>query len=425
MNIDEVIQRNISSGRRLKLLALTSLEWMLVAGGVMVTSLTLPSIIEGLSGTVGDSTTMASSVFIGMLVGALVSGAISDRFGRKWTNLCLLILATAGTGLTGFAPSMRLFSVFRFLSGLGYGGLLPVVNAYLTEFSSIKIRGLYLTLLESSWALGSIMVGAFTMLTLDSLGWQWSYYFLFIFGIPLIMIGLFLPESPKFEFMKKGKKALEKILKTSIKEEVEMHEREKQPLLSIFKKGLARRTLMIWFSWFTVSFVYYGIYTWAPKIFASKGLTPVSSLWYTFFMLIMQLPGYLTAAFLIEKIGRKTTLTFFFVATAISALIMGLVTSSGFLIFASILISMSVLGTWGMVYAYTPELYPTEMRGLGNGTSGVMARTAGIIAPYFTNFFMGRTGSVLYVMIFMSVMSVLAAIIVALFGVETKEKIIE
>ncbi|MDI9376276.1 MAG: MFS transporter, partial [Thermotogota bacterium] len=157
----------------------------------------------------------------------------------------------------------------------------------------------------------------------------------------------------------------------------------------------------------------------------SQVLTPVSSLWYTFFMLIMQLPGYLTAAFLIEKIGRKTTLTFFFVATAISALIMGLVTSSGFLIFASILISMSVLGTWGMVYAYTPELYPTEMRGLGNGTSGVMARTAGIIAPYFTNFFMGRTGSVLYVMIFMSVMSVLAAIIVALFGVETKEKIIE
>ena len=109
MNIDEVIQRSISSGRRLKLLVLTSLEWMLVAGGVMITSLTLPSIIEGLSGTQGDQTTMASSVFIGMLVGALVSGAISDRFGRKWTNLCLLILATVGTGITGLAPSMRLF----------------------------------------------------------------------------------------------------------------------------------------------------------------------------------------------------------------------------------------------------------------------------------------------------------------------------
>jgi putative MFS transporter len=263
------------------------------------------------------------------------------------------------------------------------------------------------------------------MITLNTYGWRSSYYFLAIFSIPLLIISFFLPESPKYEFMKKGKSALEKILGRNIDEEIEMHRKSKQPLLGLFRSGLARRTIMIWISWFAVSFVYYGIYTWAPKIFMSKGLTPVSSLWYTFFMLIMQLPGYLTAALLIEKIGRKPSLTFFFGGMAVSSIIMAFVSSSGLLLFASVLISLFVLGAWGMVYAYTPELYPTEMRALGNGTSGVMARAAGIIAPYFTSLIMGITGSVLLVMVFMSSLSIFAAIIVSKLGIETKQTIIE
>ncbi|CCU85772.1 MULTISPECIES: MFS transporter [Mesotoga] len=425
MNIDEVIQKYITKGRRTRMLLLTSLEWMLVAGGVMITSLTLPSIVEDLAGTTGSQNMMASSVFVGMLLGALFSGMISDRFGRKWTNLILLLIAGLSTGFTGASVSMRAFSIGRFVAGIGYGGLLPVVNAYLTEFSSIKIRGLYLALLESSWAIGSIITGGFTMLTLNSLGWRWSFYFLALFSVPLLLISFFLPESPKYQFMKKGKVALEKILGKEIDEEIEMHKQSKQPILGLFKGDLARRTIMIWISWFSVSFVYYGIYTWAPKIFMSKGLTPVSSLWYTFFMLIMQLPGYLTAVILIERIGRKPSLTFFFGGMAVSSIVMALVNSSALLLVASVLISLFVLGAWGMVYAYTPELYPTEMRALGNGASGVMARAAGIVAPFFTNLVMGGTGSVFVVMIFMAALSLFAAIIVSKMGVETKQAIIE
>ncbi|RLL91052.1 MFS transporter, partial [Mesotoga sp. HF07.pep.5.2.highcov] len=349
MNIDEVIQKYITKGRRTRMLLLTSLEWMLVAGGVMITSLTLPSIVEDLAGTTGSQNMMASSVFVGMLLGALFSGMISDRFGRKWTNLILLLIAGLSTGFTGASVSMRAFSIGRFVAGIGYGGLLPVVNAYLTEFSSIKIRGLYLALLESSWAIGSIITGGFTMLTLNSLGWRWSFYFLALFSVPLLLISFFLPESPKYQFMKKGKVALEKILGKEIDEEIEMHKQSKQPILGLFKGDLARRTIMIWISWFSVSFVYYGIYTWAPKIFMSKGLTPVSSLWYTFFMLIMQLPGYLTAVILIERIGRKPSLTFFFGGMAVSSIVMALVNSSALLLVASVLISLFVLGAWGMV----------------------------------------------------------------------------
>ena len=145
---------------------------------------------------------------------------ISDRFGRKWTNLILLLIAGLSTGFTGASVSMRAFSIGRFVAGIGYGGLLPVVNAYLTEFSSIKIRGLYLALLESSWAIGSIITGGFTMLTLNSLGWRWSFYFLALFSVPLLLISFFLPESPKYQFMKRAKVALKKILGKEIDEEM-------------------------------------------------------------------------------------------------------------------------------------------------------------------------------------------------------------
>lgn len=159
MIIDKVVEKYVSRARQLRILLVTSLEWMLVAAGVMVLSLTLPSILKELPGAAELKGTIASSVFMGMLVGALSSGFISDIFGRKVGNIMFLVLAGLFSGLTGASSDGTNFIINRFLAGVGYGGLLPVVNAYLTEFTAIKIRGLYLTLLEASWAIGSILLG--------------------------------------------------------------------------------------------------------------------------------------------------------------------------------------------------------------------------------------------------------------------------
>jgi len=425
MNIDEIIQKYVPRARQTRLLILTSLEWMLVAAGVMVLSLTLPSVIRSFNAGDALQGAMASAVFFGMLIGALTSGLISDLMGRKWTNIFLMLVAGVFSGLTALSTSPLQFALFRFLSGLGYGGLLPVVNAYLTEFTAIRIRGVFLTLQEASWALGSIAVGLFTILTVDSLGWRWSYGFLMLWSLPLIVITLMLPESPKFAFFKKGKNALEKILGSRIEEDIEAKPRVKMPVGALFTKRFLTRTIMIWASWFSVSFVYYGLFVWAPRIFESKGLTAASSLRYTFFMLLMQLPGYLLATLMIETVGRKKSLAFFFIGTGISAIIMSAVTTQPALIAASVLISLFCMGTWAMVYAYTPELYPTEMRALGNGTSGMMARIAGIIAPYITGFLMSITGNVLFVMTVMAILCGASAILVSRYAVETKGTAIE
>ncbi|ACR78772.1 MULTISPECIES: MFS transporter [Kosmotoga] len=425
MIIDKVVEKYVSRARQLRILLVTSLEWMLVAAGVMVLSLTLPSILKELPGAAELKGTIASSVFMGMLVGALSSGFISDIFGRKVGNIMFLVLAGLFSGLTGASSDGTNFIINRFLAGVGYGGLLPVVNAYLTEFTAIKIRGLYLTLLEASWAIGSILLGVYTILTLGVFGWRASYYLLTLVSLPLLAVVSLLPESPKFAYMRGGRRALEKALGTKIDEKVEMHKIKKVPFLEILSKRFAPRTLMVWFSWFTVSFIYYGLFIWAPKIFRSKGIAPGNALMYTFFMLMMQLPGYLLAAYLIERIGRKKSIMFFFSGTAVSALLLAAVNSQGMLLFSSVVMSVFCLGAWGMVYAYTPELYPTEMRGLGNGSAGVMARIAGIIAPYYTAFMMDKTGSITWVMIPMSLLAITTVILNATFGIETRGKPVE
>ena len=427
MIIDLVIEKYVSRKKQRKLLLLTSLQWMLVSAGVMVIALTLPSILKDFPDSGNMKGTMASSVFMGMLLGAFASGYLSDRFGRKTTNIMFLIIAGIFSGLTGFSGNSAEFSIYRFFSGIGYGGLLPVVNAYLTEFASIKIRGRYLTLLESSWAVGSILLGLFTMLTIENYGWRPSFFCLAIVCIPLIITTSLLPESPKFAFLKGGRKSLEKSLKCTITEKIEMHQPVKAPLIELVRSKFLKRTIMIWFAWFSVSFTYYGIFTWAPKIFASRGIETTNALWYTFFMLLMQLPGYLSVAYLIEKIGRKKTAVVFFMGTGLAVMLLLFVNSAFTSGLFAVVLSIFCMGSWGLVYAYTPEIYPTEMRALGNGSSGVMARISGIIAPYYSSFLLEKAGNttVVIMTITLAAFMLISALLFNRWGIETKNIPIE
>ncbi len=246
MIIDKVIGKYLTKKQQRKLLLLTSLQWMAVAAGVMILPLTLPSIIKNLPGASEMQGTVASSVFMGMLIGALISGVFSDRFGRKITNIAFLINAIVFTFLSGISINASQFAIYRLLSGIGFGGLLPVVNAYMSEFSPIKNRGRYLTLLESSWAIGSIMIGLFSVLTVDTIGWRPSYFVLAGYSLFLLFIAFSLPESPKFAYIKGGKQALENVLNKKIEENIDMHKPKKTPLLQLLKSKYLTRTIMIW-----------------------------------------------------------------------------------------------------------------------------------------------------------------------------------
>jgi len=423
MRIDEAVAKYVPKEKQRLLLVLSSLAWIVDAAGVMVLSFTLPGLIDEWKLSTTMAGAIASSTFIGMLIGALSSGFVADLLGRKISNLVYLLSTITFTFLLGFARSPEFFMIFRILAGFGYGGLMPSVNAYLSEFTTYRIRGRYLVLLEASWAIGSIAIGIFSVLTRESLGWRWSFLSFFV-AYALVPVFLSLPETPKYAYIKGGKKKLERVLGVEVKESVDVS-RERYSVLSILKKKYLKRTVMIWISWFVVSFVYYALFTWAPKIFASQGISSARSLWFTFFMMVAQLPGYLSAAYFIEKIGRKRSLTIYFIGMGISTLFWGYVSSTFLLVTMALILSFFCLGVWGLVYAYTPELYPTPFRGTGNGSAGVMARIAGIIAPYYTGYMLKVGASLPHIFLWLSVMSILAGIMVMALGIETKGKYID
>ncbi len=423
VKIDEFVNIYIPERRQNKILFLTALAWMVASAGVMVLSFALPDMIKEWNLDKLTTSTIISSTFMGMLLGALTSGFICDFVGRKFSSIFYSLVAVTFTVLSGFSNSSYQFLVFRFLSGFGYGGLLPSVNTYLSEFTSINIRGRYLVLLESSWAIGSIIIGLFAVTVAEKISWRWNFWIFFI-GYAFVMWFFFEKETPKFIFVKKGEKALKEIFGIEDDIKIDKLHVKKVPFLELFSKNYIKRTFMIWFSWFVVSFVYYALFIWAPRIFADHlGISIVKAKWYTFYMYLAQLPGYLSVAYFIEKLGRKKTLGIYFIGVAISSMLLPFMTSDLSFALMSLVISFFTLGVWGMVYAYTPELFPTPFRGVANGSSGVMARIAGIVAPYFTIFTISYGLAVTFSII--AALALVASIVVFLFGVETKGKEID
>ena len=137
--------------------------------------------------------------------------------------------------------------------------------------------------------------------------------------------------------------------------------------------------------WATINFSYYGIFLWLPSQFTRKGFTLNDALLFNLIIALAQIPGYFTAAYFVERWGRKVTLVVYLLASAVGAFFFGQVALvakdvPAILIWGSV-ISFFNLGAWGVIYTYTPEMYPTRLRGTGAGWAAAVGRIFAFLAP--------------------------------------------
>ncbi|PYE53344.1 MFS transporter [Deinococcus yavapaiensis] len=396
VTVDDIIDR-VGDGRfQRKLLFVAGLTWAADALEVLIASFVLPGLVAsfGLQRTGTQATLFLSAAFVGMFVGALFWGPLADRIGRRGvllTTVSLGVLFGVGAALS---PSFEIALLFRFLTGFAIGGTLPVDYALLAEFVPTKLRGRYLVLLESFWALGTVAAALLSWWLFTTLppsdAWRWLLGLAALPGLVSLWIRVSVPESPRFLLLKGRAEEARSILgriavlngrALSVPALARPPKVLGASIGTLFRPPLAKRTVLLSVTWFCLSLGYYGIFSWLPTYFRSQGLDLGLVYRNTLILALAQIPGYLLAAFLVDRVGRRATLTAYLLGSAVFAFLFTLVVSPAGSLLASSLLSFSLLGAWGALYAFTPELFPTFARSTGMGWASGMARLASVLAP--------------------------------------------
>ncbi len=152
-----------------------------------------------------------------------------------------------------------------------------------------------------------------------------------------------------------------------------------------------------------------------------KGFSLIKSFEYVLIMTLAQLPGYFTAAWLIERAGRKFVLAAYLTGTAISALVFGNADTTMMLIISGMFLSFFNLGAWGALYAYSPEQYPTVVRGTGTGMAAAVGRLGGVLGPLLVGMMLSNGSSINTIFSIFCGAILVGVLAVVFLGTETKQ----
>ncbi len=374
-----------------RLFVIFGLVWAADAMQVLAIGFSAPSIAKSFGVTVPQALQTGTFFFLGMLIGAFAFGRLADRIGRRPVLFIAIILDAICGVASAFAPDLQWLIVARFLTGIGVGGTLPVDYAMMAELLPSDRRGRWLVLLEGCWAIGTVALAVLALVAGTHGGEAWRTIF-FVTGLPAligVILRLYVPESPLYLNQKgrseEARHVLQRVAKANGKDidipALVPQARQRAPISELFSNILRRRTVFLMLAWMLISVSYYGVFVYLPIKLAADGFGFMRGQMFLVVLAIAQLPGYALAAYGVEKWGRKPTLIGFLLLSAVGTLAYGLGQSVEIAVTATLLLSFSLLGTWGAIYAFTPELYPTTLRASGMGMAGAVARFGGLLAP--------------------------------------------
>lgn len=419
-----------------ELLAITGLGWLFDAMDTGLIAFVLPVLAKDWGLTTSQMGAIGSIGLVGMAIGAVLAGTIADRLGRKTVFSMTVLLYSIATGLCALSWNYESLLVFRFFVGFGLGGELPVAATLMAEYAPTNLRGRFIVLLESFWGVGWLVAACISYLLIPIYGWQWAFIIGTIPALYVFLIRLKMPESVRYLLAKGRIEEAEKIVvqlekalnvtppKVAVAEIAET-DQLKPSIKALWSKTYATRTIMLWLVWFGIVFSYYGIFTWLPSLVYQQGFTFVKTFEYILIMTLAQLPGYFCAAWLVDKIGRKYTLSLFLLMSGAASYFFGQAGTVATIVWWGCVMSFFNLGAWGVIYTYTPELYPTSMRAFGSGWAAGVGRIGGMTAPILVGYLLENGTNIKGIFLMFATVFVLIAVVVMKLGVETKQKNLE
>ncbi|MBP6393369.1 aromatic acid/H+ symport family MFS transporter [Uruburuella suis] len=332
---------------------------------------------------------LGSTALFGMMIGAMLLGTLSDRFGRKKMIVLCIVLFSGFTALNGFAQTPLQFGVMRFIAGLGIGGVMPNVVALMSEYSPRRIRSTLVAVMFSGYAIGGMLSAVLGIWIVPQFGWQVMFY---LAVIPLLLLPLIwtqLPDSVAF-LVRQGKiaearKVLAALTGKPLPDDAELavHQPQKteQSLAALFSNNRALSTLMFFQAFFMCLLMVYGLGSWLPKLMTMAGYGFGSSLMFLLFLNIGGIIGAIGGGWLSDRFHPRPVLMLFFTLAAVSLALLGFKSHVAVLYFLVTVAGATTIGSQILLYAYVAQFYPTAIRSTALGWSSGVGRIGAILGP--------------------------------------------
>nr|WP_269437480.1 aromatic acid/H+ symport family MFS transporter [Arthrobacter zhangbolii] len=328
----------------------------------------------------------------GMMVGAILFGILADRLGRTRVLTLSVVLFSVASALCGFAPNPEVFSVLRFIGGLGIGGILPCLIAMLTDYAPRNRANTLVAVVMCFFSVGGILAAFVSMLALPVFGWQSVYW---VAALPLLFLPLmtrYFLDSPA-SLLEQGKtaelrSALGKVNPTAVPAldatfTVSQAKEPGSPVTALFRNRRALGTLMIWVAFFMCLLMINGLTTWLPKLMVEAGYDLNSSLTFMVVLNVGAIIGTLVLGKLSDKWGVKRVLVPMFVVSAVSLTLLGFGSNMAVLLLLVAVTGACTMGAQNISYSFVAQYYPSSIRSTAIGLASGVGRMGAILGPTF------------------------------------------
>lgn len=335
---------------------------------------------------------IGSLALVGMLIGTLFVGALTDVFGRRKIMMLSIAWFSVFMVATALAPNPEIFGLFRFLTGLGLGGIVPTCVAMTVEFAPKERRQIANAVMYSGYSVGGVLAAVLAIVLLPHVDFHWMFA---IGGLPLVvllpLVYAKLPESVAF-LAAKGREDEARAVADDYGLVYSDIVAEKAPAATEKPDRAASLRLLFQRSWLAATILFaaasfcglllvYGLNTWLPQIMRQAGYPLGDSLTFLLVLNAGAIVGAIVASYIADRIGIKRVVIACFVIAflSIGALSFGL-PYAVLLLFVAFA-GLGTVGTQILVNGFVATHYPQSASATALGWSLGIGRLGAICGP--------------------------------------------
>ncbi len=389
-----------------------------------VIGVAIPGMMKHLGVSPAEIGAAVSAGQLGPMVGAVALGMVADKYGRKKTMFASALVFGFFTYMTVHISSCTELGVYRFLAGLGMGGVIPNALAFGSEYAPSRLRAGLSLYMWAGMPTGAMIAAFAASYLLPHWGWQSVFYVggLAPVGIAFLVL-IILPESIS-HLVKSGKpeeakRIVRKIDKSSTLDlsmdlRVQHQGKEKSGgMKSLFSGDFAKTTSLLWLLFFLSFFLLWILFSWVPTLLKQAGATTEQFSIGFAFIHMGSVIACLCIGTLMSKFNKLNVVKYLFLGAFVAMIAFGYFATHAFtiILLVSIFTGMLVNGGNSSLMGLASAVYPSEMRGSGIGCAYGIGKIGTLIAPLVGGLYLEYGWSVLKIC---AVNSVSALIIFAI-----------